>query len=253
MLDQATVQRFVEDGFIRLDAVFSAEVAERCRAALWERMGLDPDDPATWTEPVIRLDRDDAEPFWRAITMPDLHEAFDQLVGKGRWQPPDGIDQFVIRFPSDIDPGDDDWHVVPASDAPDRRIDVRSTDRALLLLILFSDVGPDDAPTRLRIGSHLEVARLLAAAGAGGLTAAALADRVDETVDGPEATATGKAGTIYLCHPFLVHAAQGHHGYTPRFMALPSLLSTEPLGLERPDGAYSPVETAIRQALSSGG
>lgn len=248
MLDAASVERFVADGVVRLDAVFPAEVAERCRALLWERMGFDPDDPATWTEPVVRLDHEDAEPFWRAITMPDLHDAFDQLVGKGRWQPPAGIDHVVIRFPSDIDPGDDDWHVAAGAPegASDQRLDVRSTDRALLLLILFSDVGSNDAPTRLRIGSHLEVARILAAAGPAGLSAAALADRLDATADCPETTATGKAGTIYLCHPFLVHAAQGHHGYTPRFMALPTL---------RPEGALdeqAPVAVAIRKGLGQG-
>ena len=39
----------------------------------------------------------------------------------------------------------------------------------------------------------------------------------------PETLATGSAGTVYLCHPFLVHAAQAHHGSTPRFMAQPPL------------------------------
>lgn len=39
----------------------------------------------------------------------------------------------------------------------------------------------------------------------------------------PEALATGEAGTVYLCHPFLVQAAQRHQGTTPRFMAQPPL------------------------------
>jgi hypothetical protein len=40
----------------------------------------------------------------------------------------------------------------------------------------------------------------------------------------PEATATGVAGTVFLCHPFLVHAAQRHRGATPRFLAQPPLV-----------------------------
>ncbi len=36
------------------------------------------------------------------------------------------------------------------------------------------------------------------------------------------ALATGEAGTVYLCHPFLVHAAQIHRGKRPRFMAQPA-------------------------------
>jgi hypothetical protein len=72
-------------------------------------------------------------------------------------------------------------------------------------------------------------------------------DRVG--VERPETLATGEAGTVYLCHPFLVHAAQRHQGTTPRFMAQPPLHPAEPIQLERLDGNYSPVEIAIRRAL----
>ena len=37
------------------------------------------------------------------------------------------------------------------------------------MLFLFSDVGEDDAPTRIRVGSHLQIARELAPAGESGL------------------------------------------------------------------------------------
>jgi hypothetical protein len=66
----------------------------------------------------------------------------------------------------------------------------------------------------------------------------------------PEALAIGSAGTVYLCHPFLVHSAQLHRGTVPRFMAQPPLLPAAPLSLERADGDYSPVEQAIRLALA---
>ena len=68
----------------------------------------------------------------------------------------------------------------------------------------------------------------------------------------PEALATGEAGTVYLCHPFLLHAAQMHHGAAPRFMAQPPLPPAEPFRLDREDGTYSPVEIAIRLALQEG-
>lgn len=66
------------------------------------------------------------------------------------------------------------------------------------------------------------------------------------------ALATGEAGTVYLCYPFLVHAAQKHRGTRPRFMAQPSLSPAEPYRLERDEGVYSPVEIAIRRALGMG-
>lgn len=76
-----------------------------------------------------------------------------------------------------------------------------------------------------------------------------LADRLEATAGRPEITATGDAGTVYLCHPFLVHAAQPNRGGEPRFIAQPPLESLEPFQLERSDGAYSPTEIAIRLAL----
>jgi hypothetical protein len=63
------------------------------------------------------------------------------------------------------------------------------------------------------------------------------------------ALATGPAGTVYLCHPFLIHSGQPHRGRAPRFMSQPPLEPAEPFRLEREDGVYSPVEAAIRAAL----
>jgi hypothetical protein len=64
-----------------------------------------------------------------------------------------------------------------------------------------------------------------------------------------EALAVGRAGTVYLCHPFLLHAAQPHRGRTPKFMAQPPLSPRVPFELTRVDGDYSPVERAIRIGL----
>jgi hypothetical protein len=118
------------------------------------------------------------------------------------------------------------------------------------MLFLFSDVGEDDAPTRIRAASHFDVARRLAPAGENGLSLRELATNgFAETVGRPEVLATGDAGTVYLCHPFLVHAAQPHRGARPRFLAQPPLPPAEPFVLDRADGAYSPVEQAIRIVL----
>ena len=47
--------------------------------------------------------------------------------------------------------------------------------------------------------------------------------------DRPLAWATGRAGDVYLCHPFIVHAATWpHRGNAPRFIAQPPL---SPVGL----------------------
>ena len=65
-----------------------------------------------------------------------------------------------------------------------------------------------------------------------------------------EELALGKAGTVYLCHPFFVHAAQRYREKSPCFMAQPRLPPRERISLFRRGGGYSPVEQAIRHATS---
>ena len=259
VLGEVEIRQFIDDGFVKIARAFPREVADESRAILWRDTGCDEADPKTWTKPVIRLGAYGQEPFSRAANTPVLHEAFDQLAGPGRWQPRSDLGTFPVRFPSPDDPGDAGWHVDSSfppdsgdtSDYLNWRINVFSRGRALLMLFLFSDVGEMDAPTRIRAGSHLDVARILAAAGDYGLSLKELvaAEGFAETAARREVVATGDAGTVYLCHPFLVHAAQPHRGFRPRFLAQPPLLPAEPFLLQRADGAYSPVEQAIRMAL----
>ena len=76
-----------------------------------------------------------------------------------------------------------------------------------------------------------------------------LAEQFGTTAKRPVVQATGAAGDVYLCHPFLVHAAQAHHGTVPRFIAQPPLEPVGELEIDRPDHVYSPVEEAIRVGL----
>jgi hypothetical protein len=262
MLSDEQIRRFIADGFLRIDKAFPREIADDGLAALWQAAACDPHDRASWTRPVVRVgpvnDREGTQPlsFRAAANTPVLHDAFDKLVGMGRWQPRPNVGNFVIRFPSKVDPGDLGWHVdlsfpghtgdPTGRDYSAWRVNVTSRDRALLMLFLFSDVGEADAPTRIRVGSHVDMVRFLAPAGEAGMAHLRLAHVGAER---EIALATGEAGTVYLCHPFLIHAAQRHRGTTPRFMSQPPLAPATPLRLERVDGAHSPVEIAIRQAL----
>ncbi|MFI9788252.1 phytanoyl-CoA dioxygenase family protein [Kitasatospora sp. NPDC051984] len=257
VLSEQQIEGFVTDGFVRLEGAFSPELAAECREFLWREMGLDPDDPAGWTRPVVRLEGYGQEPFRRAATSERLHGAFDQLVGEGRWKPQPWLGGFPIRFPHPDDPGDAGWHM-DASFTPDGEqgywLNLVSRGRSLLMLFLLSDVDEASAPTRIKVGSHLDLPRLLEPAGDKGVEMFAFCAELDRAglLDHPEretALATGRAGDVYLCHPFLIHAAQPHHGTEPRFLAQPALLSTEDLVLERADGAYSPVERAVRLGL----
>jgi hypothetical protein len=254
-LSEADPDQFIQNGFVRIEAGFPRELADTARALLWRDTGCEPGDPSTWTKPVIRLGMYTQPPFVEAANTPILHATFDQLVGKGRWQPCRAMGTFPVRFPSAEDPGDAGWHIDMSfgwnqPDFMDWRANLHSKGRALLMLFLFSDVGEDDAPTRIRAGSHLDVARILAPAGEAGLTTREIIPYLPQTAKRQEVLATGAAGTVYLCHPFLVHAAQPHHGTRPRFLAQPPLLPATPLRIAEGNGKPSPIERAIRLALA---
>jgi hypothetical protein len=256
-LTKGQIEQFVEEGFVRIDDAFPRRLADAAREILWRETGCNPNDPATWTKPVVRVGEISDPTFAEAANTPRLHEAFDALLGQGRWLPCGRMISFPVRFPHPDDPGDAGWHV-DASFPPDTytddflhwRVNYRSRDRMLLMLFLFSDTGEDDAPTRFRVGSHRDIARLLVPYGEKGLSIMALAGKAAVTDNHPVTFATGAAGTVYLCHPFLVHAAQMHRGRVPKFMAQPGLIPREQIALERADGNYSPVERSIREAIA---
>ena len=255
-LCDAQIDQFIHDGYVRIDDAFSREMAAEARAILWRDLGCDPHDPKTWTRPVIRLGMYTQRVFIDAANTLVLHAAFDQLVGATRWLPCAAMGTFPVRFPSAEDPGDTGWHIDMSfdhhkTDFMEWRANVSSKGRALLMLFLFSDIAADDAPTRIRAGSHRHIARALSSADEQGLTMRELLGCVAETAGCPEVSAIGEAGTVYLCHPFLVHAAQPHRGQHPRFLAQPPLFSRKPFNLNRSDSDYSAVELAIRDALNA--
>jgi hypothetical protein len=125
------------------------------------------------------------------------------------------------------------------------------------MLFLFSDVDTENAPTRIKVGSHLDAPAFIEPAGDAGMNLFDLCRTMDAAgrLDAPErplALATGQAGDVYLYHPFLIHAAQPHHGTIPRFLAQPPLMPTGLLDLDRADGSYSPVERAVCLGLGQG-
>lgn len=257
ILDKHQVHDFIVNGFVRIDNAFPKETARAAVDILWQKIPFDRENPSTWTEPVIRLGMFTEEPFIASINSSRLHSIFDQLAGAGRWQPCLSVGSFPVRFPSVKELNDTGKHVdasFPGNDPNDFfgwRVNIRSKGRALLMLILYCDVSDSEAPTLIYKGSHLEVARLLVKHGEAGLSFMELAGQIQNIRDANVEFATGKAGTIYLCHPFLVHAAQAHRGKEPKFMAQPPLLWKGEFcsGISQGE-PRSAVAEAIRTALS---
>ena len=248
MLD---VDRFISDGFVKIEQAFDRNLGLTCRQQLWQTIGLDPHDPTGWTEPLIRVTAMAGREFTSSANTDVLTAAYDALVGPGGWRPRIGMGTFPLRFPSTEPPREAGWHVEGSFyDAGGPRLSLRSKGRALLMLFLYSDVGPDDAPTAIRVGSHLAVPNVLAEYGSDGAPWMSVCERVvPATEDCEVVSATGRIGDVYLCHPFVVHTGTAHRGAVPRFMAQPPLEPTGELDLaaEHP----SPVARAVLRGLDA--
>jgi hypothetical protein len=95
----------------------------------------------------------------------------------------EALGAMVVRFPAG-EPWDNGWHIDGSFPSPDDpasldyfqwRVNYMSRSRAMLMLFLFSDCGPTEAPTRVRIGSHLPMVRQLLTHGEAGISLADLA------------------------------------------------------------------------------
>lgn len=222
------VEAFVADGFVKVEEAAPRAAADAARSRLWRQLGLSADDPATWTQPVMwTADVTGAGPFGQIATSPRLASALDQICGDGGWRPRGSLGNIPVRFPVAPTIDDRGWHIDLNTELPDGVWTVSRRPHTVLLLTLLSEVTIDDAPTRIRAGSHRDTAAALGddfldAVEAGRRVAAASTDR-------PIRHATGLPGDMYIVHPFTVHAADEHRGSTPRFMAQAPVLLTTPL------------------------
>jgi hypothetical protein len=255
-MDAELVDRFVRDGFVRIEQAVPPEVVDECVRLLWNEIDAEPGDPGTWKQPVHWIGHMSQPAFARAATQPVLHDAFDTLAGPGRWEPRrDGIGAFPLRFPHAEEPDDAGWHIEGAYTPPGESsyfTNVHSSGRALLTLFLFTDVDESSAPTRIRVGSHLDVPPVLRRYGDRGASGEVLSPEVAAaSAHRPVTLATGRAGDVFVCHPFLVHAAQPHHGTRPRFLAQPCISPSREHRQAPYAGNDSPVGRTIRHALES--
>jgi hypothetical protein len=252
VLSRREIDQFMEVGYVRVEEAFPRQVARGCRDLAMEQLEIAASAP--WPEPVVR-GVVDGQPFHQAANAPRLLEAVGQLLEGEAWQPRPNLGLLVIRLPSPSDPGDTGWHIDASFQGPttdtlyDWYVNYRSSGRGLLLLCLLSDIADEDAPTRILEGSHHAMPPLLRPFGEDGVMglSAPLPDPAGTVV-----SATGLAGDVYLCHPFLVHAASWPHlGSWPRLIAQPPITLEGGLRLQNAEQKLSPVALTVRRALDS--
>jgi hypothetical protein len=254
-IDRVDIAAFMRDGYLAVHGAFDEDTARACRDMIWDSLGgqgISRADRTTWIRPLVRIACPEGEPFAAAAASPALAAAYDELIGAGRWIRRTGVGGTVpVRFPSEEYPGEVGYHIEGNWwGGQEYWTNLWSKGRGLLVLFLFSDVGADDAPTRLIVGSHLFVPPILAPAGEAGMPGGDVPARLRPSVlCRSSVEATGRAGDVYLCHPFIVHTATWpHRGATPRMMAQPGI--EVPGGFTLDGSDPSPVAQAIVEGLA---
>ncbi|HET7668351.1 MAG TPA: mitomycin antibiotics/polyketide fumonisin biosynthesis protein [Mycobacterium sp.] len=219
---------FASDGYVRVANAVSRPTTDAARATLWDALGLSPTEPAGWTEAVRwTADLTGVGPFADIVKSPVLASALNAICGVGGWRPRGSLGNIPVRFPVSPPADDRGWHIDDNTPTSDGSWTVTGRPHTLLLLTLLSEIGPDDAPTRIRVGSHHDVARVLGPEPVEFVAAGRLVDRVSAARE--VVRATGDPGDMYAVHPFTVHPADIHRGRTPRFMAQAPIVLSAPL------------------------
>lgn len=248
-------EAFIRDGYVALRGAVEPGTSAACRELIWAALaarGVRAADRGSWPVLAEITDLDD-EPFPAAGSAPALTAAYDELIGPGRYTLPVDVGRaLVTRFPAADHRANAGYHIEGSFTGPDPaaegyRVNVYSRARGLLALFLMSDVTLEDAPTRLVQGSHLYVPEFLAPYGAAGTDSGAEFWR-PSVLCRPVVHATGQAGDVFLCHPFIVHTATWpHRGTGPRMMAQPVVHVQDGFALDGSD--RSPVARAIIAGL----
>ena len=88
VLSSQQVDEFITRGFVRLAGAFSEDAARMARKFLWQKLAaydVKPDDPTTWTQPMIHVREVYSSSEFEACSTLRLKDGVEDLVGRGRW------------------------------------------------------------------------------------------------------------------------------------------------------------------------
>ena len=249
MLSDTDIAHFIRHGFTVVRGAIDRDFcAERVRAG-WERTGYDPADRSTWTRDRLHLS---SKQSWSvAEVAPRAWEAIGQLCGGAeRIHAPTWSDAFIINFHiggdqpwADPGPAATGWH----KDGDFFLHFLDSPEQALLTIVIWQDVATRGGATFIAADSIAPVARHLAAHPEGvGPNGLPTQDIINGCRDFREAE--GKAGDVYLLHPYMLHASSPNLSGIARFITNPPVHYREPMRFDPP---ASPVELAICRGLGA--
>ena len=237
MLTASELETFERDGIVKVPAAFSADDAARMRDVLWSelaaRHGMQRDDPSTWTN--LRptgLKTTKTDRSADAILGPRLRSALDELLGE--WTEPPHQGQVLVTMPTG-----EPWSVPHRMWHTDLGFDLPTDELvAVKIWALLGDLEPGGGGTPQVAGSHRVIARYLTTTDERdfktirdrvlrsdpwfrNLTSAGERSVEPGDVDGLPVRVvelTGRAGDVYLTHPWILHSIAPNASDSPRMM-----------------------------------
>jgi ectoine hydroxylase-related dioxygenase (phytanoyl-CoA dioxygenase family) len=238
-LSTTEIDSFINDGYVALRAAVQSDVVDDVRTAAAELVSPNCDEG--WRLGLASVY--DLPVLVRAVSAA-VRQAFDTLAGQGGWHLA-AMWGFPTRLPGAVVPT---WHI----DGDWFTHHLTSADQVLTPIFLWGDIGSEDSPTLLCPGSHLEVARFLRDAEPDGVPGKEIANfvhsrlRVKGTVE-----ATGAAGDVIVCHPYLAHTVNPTSPRKARYISNVAVHGTAPLNATDEGARLTPVEAAVVTALRS--
>lgn len=256
VLSAADLENFLSFGFVHLKNCFDTtpgSTAHRWVQESWARNGLSPTDRSTWPNDKIHMPS--TEKVLVRDFSPYAFAAMTELCGGSDRISPDIT--WTNGFIANYGFGQNKEWVPPGPEAAGWHVDgdwflhfLDSPEQALLVVVLFSDIHPKGGGTFIACDSVPMIARYLADHPEGVIpTGFSCEERIKHCRDCRETT--GKAGDVFLLHPFILHTSSYNHQSEARLMINPPAVLSEPMRFDRrSDGsAYSPIEQAVLRGL----
>lgn len=251
-LTAAQEQTFLDQGYIHIPQALDRDFAAAQVAHAWVRLGMDPKDPATWTEERLHMSSDQSW-LWREQAPIAWDYICDLLGGEERVKADARFGNgMVMNFcqgrgldwepPAPTCGG---WH----KDGNFFHHFLDSPEQALLAIIIWQDIAPRAGGTFIAPDSVGVIARLLAqhpeGLTPGGFNTGVL---IHECRDFREVT--GQAGDVVLLHPYMLHTASRNPSGIARLITNPNVNGTAPFCFDREDpAAYALVERCVLRGL----
>lgn len=258
MLTPQQRDAFFQQGFLRLQNLMPrdlvARMVDRIWAVLEERKGMVRHDPTTWIEGGVRGIGDiNRESIFRPFGTPQLTSLINDLLGTTNWQQPSSWGQILVTFPAatwswnslfqgQVEVDTISWHTDYPYDTPQDQLS------GVQVFCLLADLESGGGGTLVMQGSHRLIQQFVRKQSAHTLQKmkrarlallgsdpwfASVSQAISlprpepwfaeqqGIVDGVAVSVTeltGKAGDVYLTHPWLLHAISPNCNPVPRMM-----------------------------------